>query len=108
MRKVFLLGLLMMVTACTSANHLDAAIMSYEYVGNQKFGDRTYEVFRSKKQPDFYRAAILQDFFCCTADPIYFVNNVKAIEAVTGCEIDNTFITHTGLVSQARVICPVE
>ena len=108
MRKIFAIGMLLIASACSNVNHFDAGIRGYEYVDSEMIGKRTYEVFRSEKRPDFYWAAIRQDHLCCVSDPIYFVNNVKAIKAVTGCEIDQTFVIHQGLYTEARVICPAE
>lgn len=50
------IGLMLWVTAlsgCSSVNHLDAAIMGYEYVDSRVIGDETYEVFQSKNRVIF-------------------------------------------------------
>jgi hypothetical protein len=103
------IGLVLWVTAlsgCSSVNHLDAAVMGYEYVDSRVIGDETYEVFQSEKQSDFYRAAIIQEGFCCVIDPRRWVNNVKVIEEVTQCKVDSNFVNHSGLLTEARVVCP--
>jgi hypothetical protein len=103
------IGLVLWVTAlsgCSSVNHLDAAVMGYEYVDSRVIGDEPYEVFQSEKQSDFYRAAIIQEGFCCVIDPRRWVNNVKVIEEVTQCKVDSNFVNHSGLLTEARVVCP--
>ena len=82
--------------------------MGYEYVDSRVIGDETYEVFQSKKQSDFYRAATIQEGFCCVIDPRRCVNNVTAIEGVTQCKVDPNFVRHASLMTEARVACPVE
>ena len=105
------IGLIIWVTSmsgCSSVNHLDAAVFGYKYVDKRVIAEETYEVFQSEKQSDFFRAAVVQEGFCCSANPRRWVNNVTAIEGITQCKVDPNFVRHAGLMTEARVACPVE
>lgn len=101
-------GLVLWLTAlsgCSTANHIDAALLGFEYVDSVDIDGNTYEVFRSEKQPNYFRAAMIMEGFCCTYDPQQYINNLHAIEAVSNCSVDAKIITHKGMTSEALVNC---
>ena len=95
-------GLLICLTSmsgCSTANHIDAALLGFEYVDSVDIDGNTYEVFRSEKQPNYFRAAMVMEGFCCTYDPQQYIHNLHAIEAVSNCSVDAKIVTHKGMTS---------
>lgn len=102
------IGLVLWLTAlsgCSTANHIDAALLGFECVDSVDIDGNTYEVFRSEKRRNYFRAAMVMEGFCCTYDPQQYLDNLHAIEAVSSCSVDAKTLTHKGMTTEAFVEC---
>lgn len=103
MRKLLLILLLSLpISACSTSEIM--AGPNFQYFQTIIIEDKSFATYRHDKRENYWAAA-RSSLLCCVDDPRNFQLNVTAIETVSGCKVDDTFITHKGVLTTAFVRC---
>ena len=103
MKKLALIPLLRLMPLACSTSEMMAG-PNFQYFKTTIIEDTSFAVYRHDKRENYWAAA-RASILCCVEDPRNFQLNIIAIEAVSGCDVDDTFVTHKGVLTKAFVIC---
>jgi hypothetical protein len=104
MKNIALVGLLLLGFGCTSMNKTDAALAGYEFVSSVTIDQQVVDVFRHKHQSDSWMGKRSFQAFGQIDSSVY-MNNLKAIELVSECDLVPATVMNAGPTTTILVDC---